>query len=75
MLFITFNFSVESCMIKTHGSVHMVVCCAAQEALGTQQEWVSRHTVACRAAQEALGAHNGSEYINRNNKVAIFTHW
>jgi len=30
--------------------------------------------VVCRAAQEN-GAHaNGSEYINRNNKIAIFLH-
>ena len=35
---------------------------------------VSKHMVVCPAAQEN-GAHaNGSEYIKRNNKVAIFTH-
>ena len=32
----------------------------------------SRHV--CRAAQENGARANGSEYINRNNKVAIFTH-
>ena len=35
---------------------------------------ISRHTVVCRAAQENGARANGSEYINRNNKVAIFTH-
>ena len=35
---------------------------------------LSRHTVVCRAAQENGACANGSEYINRNNKVAIFTH-
>jgi len=30
--------------------------------------------VVCRAAQENGARANGSEYINRNNKVAIFTH-
>ena len=35
---------------------------------------LSRHTVVCRAAQENGARANGSEYINRNNKVAIFTH-
>ena len=34
----------------------------------------SRHTVVCRAAQENGARANRSEYINRNSKVAIFTH-
>jgi len=34
----------------------------------------SRDTVLCRSAQENGACTNGSEYINRNNKVAIFTH-
>jgi len=33
---------------------------------------ISRHTVVCRAAQENGACANGSEYINRNNLVAIF---
>ena len=33
----------------------------------------SRHTVVCRVAQENR-AHKRSEYIDRNNKVPIFTH-
>ena len=33
----------------------------------------SRHTVVCRSAQEN-GACKQSEYIDRNNKVSIFTH-
>ena len=41
----------------------------------THNQDTCTHAVVRRAAQEALGAHaNGSEYINRNNKVAIFTH-
>ena len=35
---------------------------------------LSRHTVVCCAAQENGARANGSEYINKNNKVAIFTH-
>ena len=34
---------------------------------------LSRHTVVCRVAQENGGARKCSEYIDRNNKVAIFT--
>ena len=33
-----------------------------------------RYMVVCRAAQENGACANRSEYINRNNKVAIFTH-
>ena len=42
--------------------------------LNTFKAYLSRHTVVCRAAQENGARANGSEYINRNNKVAIFTH-
>ena len=40
--------------------------------LFSQHSRLSRHTVVCRAAQENGARANGSEYINRNNKVAIF---
>ena len=36
--------------------------------------FVSRHTVMCRGPKKPWVRANGSEYINRNNKVAIFMH-
>ena len=57
-IYVGYNYPIASSCSK---NIHNMRC-------------ISRHTVVCRAAQENGARANGSEYINRNNKVAIFTH-
>jgi len=56
-----------------HWAEAMIIVSVVQHAAALSNVLESRHTV-CRAAQEKGACANGSEYINRNNKVAILTH-
>ena len=59
--------------LQTKVSIPSQLLTEALHAAGTLMVYIKTHgSVSCGPRKR--GAPNGSEYINRNNKVAIFTH-